>query len=131
MEKSVKYLIAPILAFLLAGCSAMAIPVSNQMNYDPSEQRAAIKGVAVVDIVPEGATVLGVVKAERCHRNWNDEPPGETALKIDLQLSAYGSGADGIADVQYGSEGLSSLGQNCWKIFSAKATAYILTETGS
>lgn len=109
----------------------MAIPVSNQMNYDPSEQRAAIRAVAVVDMVPEGATVVGEVQAERCHRNWNDDPPGEIALRIDLQLSAYGSGADGIANVQYDSEGLSSLGQNCWKIFSAKATAYMLVNPGT
>ena len=104
----------------------MPIAVSNQMNYDPSEQRAAIKGIAVTDTVPEGATIIGDVEAQRCHRNWNDDPPGETALRIDLQLSAYGSGADGIANVEYDSKGLSSLGQNCWKIHSARATAFVM-----
>ena len=100
------------------------------MSYDPSEQRAVIQGIAVTDVVPEDATILGEVLAERCHQNWYDPIPGEVALKVDLQMSAYSSGADGIAEVAYDDEGVSSSGQSCWKIYTARATAYITGATG-
>jgi len=100
------------------------------MNYDLSEQRAATQGIVVTEVIPEGATILGEIVAERCHRNWYDPLPGEIDLKVDLQLSAYGSGADGIADVEFDKEGVASPGQNCWKIYTAKATAYVTEEMG-
>lgn len=119
-----KRIVIAVCAAAAAGCSALPIPVGNESLVEPSEQRAAVTGVRVTDTVPEGAPVIGTVTAQRCHRNSFDTPPGQLALLIDLQVSAYAAGASGIGNVTYDSKGLSSLGQNCWKIYTAEGIAY-------
>ena len=121
-----KTLVAISVCAAFSGCSAMSIPVSNQSTASPWETRQAVETVRITKGIPEGAEVIGTVTANRCHRNSFDPKPGESALNIDLQLSAYASGAEGIGNITYSSKGLSALGQNCWKIFTAEGTAYNL-----
>lgn len=74
--------------------------------------------------VPEGAIVLGEVEASRCHRRTNASPPTEKTLLLDLKVSAYINGADGISDIRVNKG--SGLIQNCWYILDGKATMFSL-----
>lgn len=102
--------------------------VSTEANFiDPStgsllERRAALKAVDVVDSAPVGARDLGGVSARRCHRYVTEAEPLASSLIPDLQIAAYGQGADVIRVL--GVEKKMGLLADCWYVLEGRAEMY-------
>ncbi|MEJ0096535.1 MAG: hypothetical protein WDN46_24930 [Methylocella sp.] len=120
---------------LLAAMLATAACVSpggggTEANFiDPStgslsERRAALKAVDVVDSAPAGARDLGGVSARRCHRYFTEAEPSASSLIPDLQIAAYGQGADVIRLL--GVEKKTGLLADCWYVLEGHAEIYSL-----
>jgi hypothetical protein len=87
-----------------------------------SERRAALKAVEVVDSAPAGARDLGGVSARRCHRYFTEAEPLASSLIPDLQIAAYGQGADVIRVL--GVEKKTGLLADCWYVLEGHAEMY-------
>lgn len=114
-----------LLCGLVAGCSnhSSNIRVGNDLpDINVGNLRDAIRTVRVYPSVPAGAVEVGQLSASRCHRNFLDEAPTDEAVLIDLKVSAYAQGADGLTQVSYKKE--SGLSSNCWQILTGTATVF-------
>ena len=87
-----------------------------------SERRAALKSVAVVDTAPAGSRDLGGVSARRCHRYFTEDEPLASSLTPDLQIAAFGQGADAIKII--GVEKKAGLLADCWYVLEGHAEMY-------
>lgn len=117
---------------LLSGCSSHSgntMLGTTSYNYSLSEQREALRTVAVAQALPDDAVNMGPVDAARCHRNSLDAEPTEDMILTDLRMFAYAKGADGIYDVNIFKE--SGLLKNCWHILNGKASMYKLKTGGA
>lgn len=111
----------------LTGCSASSsnLQIGNtQSHLSLKDQREAVLTVVEYSALPDNAIVLGVVEAARCHRKTNVTEPTKDTVVMDLKLSAYAKGADGITNIQI--EKVSGLAQNCWYILDGRATMFSL-----
>jgi hypothetical protein len=120
-------LIAAFFVVLLAGCGTNSANMrvgTEQPCSSLGDQRAAARSVVVVDIVPEGASVMGEVDASRCHRNMLDKAPTNDEVIADLTVAAYARGADGIAGVQITEQVASALLKNCWSALVGRGTMF-------
>jgi hypothetical protein len=120
-------LIITLLVFVLSGCSTYSsnLQVGNNQEYvSLNDQREAIRTVIEYDTVPEGAIILGKVDAGRCHRSFVENSPDESLVIIDLKVSAYAKGADGITNIKIDKK--SGLSKNCWYILNGEATMFKL-----
>ncbi len=115
---------------VLTGCSTSAnMQIGNNQSYlSLQDQRAAVETIKITDAVPEGAVVIGKVEATRCHRNFTEKSPALPVLTRDLQVNAYASGADGIAEIEVKTHVVAALLKNCWKTITGTAVAYDLEE---
>ncbi len=120
-----KLLIVVIGVAALSGCSSAPLRVGNELPYHIQEIRDAVKYVAITDEIPEGSVITGVVSARRCQLNWTVEVPEKRVLNIDMQISTYMTGADGIAEVEYEVKGKFA-DPMCWKVFTATGVTYTL-----
>lgn len=93
------------------------------------DQRAASQTIRVLEVVPEGAELIGEVDAGRCHRSFVETSPAEQAVLLDLKIAAYALGADAITDIQI--EKQSALTKNCWYMLDGKAKALRLRDAQS
>lgn len=110
---------------LLAACATQSanMQVGTSQSYlSIGEQREALQAVRIEGEVPSGAKVLGSVDAQRCHRNSNDIEPTDELVTIDLRVTAYARGADGIANVKVQRQ--SGLLINCWYTLTATAVMF-------
>ncbi len=98
---------------------------SNTIDLDsasPSERRAAITTVRVLESQPQGRASLGEVSARRCHRNFTEEEPSQSAIVSDLQIAAYAEGGNAIHVT--GFEKLNGLAADCWYVLEGRAEVY-------
>lgn len=114
-------------ALSLAGCVTAGLEglPANMMDGSAgsaTEQRNAIEAVAVLDAPPANMSPLGEVTARRCHRNATDPEPSPAALKMDLQVAAYATGADAIVIGQ--TRRLNGLMANCWYVLEGSAKTF-------
>jgi len=101
--------------------------VGNDQSYlSLTDQRTAMQTVQVTETVPDGAIILSNVEATRCHRNFTEKTPALPVLTRDLQINAYASGADGIAEIEVTTQVVTALLKNCWKTITGTAVAYDL-----
>ncbi|MEX2258278.1 MAG: hypothetical protein WD672_06165 [Woeseia sp.] len=113
----------------LAGCASQSanMQIGNDVSYASiEEQRKATQEVRVTETVPSGARTVGSVDASRCHRNSLDKSPDDGVIILDLQVSAYARGADGIAQVSIDKSRGAALLKNCWSVVTGTAIAYRL-----
>ena len=123
--KMKKIFIQASLIILLAGCSNANYKTGTAVAYDSlADLRAANVAVSVYEEVPNNASEVTTIKADRCHRDWNDPAPTESTLITDLKIKAYALGYDGIQLL--GTEKKSALMKNCWYMHTATATAFRL-----
>ncbi len=114
-----------LLCSLVAGCSnhSSNIRVGNDLpDINVGNLRDAIRTVRVYPSVPVGAANVGQLSASRCHRNFLDQAPTDEAVLIDLKVSAYAQGADGLTQVSYTKA--SGLSSNCWQILTGTAIVF-------
>lgn len=88
----------------------------------PGEMREARKAVRILDQPPAGATLMGTLRATRCHRNFLHEAPSPETVLDDLIVSAYAQGADVLTNVRQERE--EGLAQNCWYLQHVVADVY-------
>lgn len=116
-----------LLCSFVAGCSSHSsnLRVGNDLpDVNVANLRDALRTVRVYPALPEGVVDVGQLSASRCHRNFLDEAPTDEAVLIDLKVSAYAQGADGLTQVSYTKE--SGLSSNCWQILTGTATVFTL-----
>ncbi len=82
-------------------------------------QREANRSISVFSQNPSGYTPMGEIAVRRCHRSFTEDPPNIEAITDDLQVAAYGRGADAISDVK--TEKLNGLAANCWYVLEGTA----------
>lgn len=114
-----------LLFSLVAGCSSHSsnLRVGNDLpDINVGNLRDALRTVRVYPTLPVGAADLGQLSASRCHRNFLDEAPTDEAVLIDLKVSAYAQGADGLTQISFTKE--SGLSSNCWQILTGTATVF-------
>lgn len=114
-----------LMCSLVAGCSnhSSNMRVGNNLpDMNVGNLRDAIRTVRVYSSVPPDAVNVGQLSASRCHRNFLDQAPTDDAVLIDLKVSAYAQGADGLTQVSYTKE--SGLSSNCWQILTGTATVF-------
>lgn len=115
---------------LITGCSSQSANIrtgNNLPDINAATLREAIRTVKVYPAIPAGAIDAGTLTASRCHRNFLDDAPTNEAVLIDLKVSAYAQGADGLAQVSFTKE--SGLSSNCWQILKGTAIAFTLPAT--
>lgn len=125
MKKEVFGVFLSLLA--ITGCSSQManIRTGNDLpNVNVTDLREAMRTVKVYPALPSEALNLGELSASRCHRNFLDDAPTNEAVLIDLKVSAYAQGADGLTQVSFTKE--SGLSSNCWQILKGTATAFSL-----
>jgi hypothetical protein len=109
---------------LFAGCASYSsnVRVGHDVSYvSLADQRAASKSVHVYDSQPEGSRDLGLIEAGRCHRMFTETPPNQELVLLDLKVSAYARGGDGLTEVSI--EQVSALTKNCWYMLVGRARA--------
>ena len=95
------------------GCSNADYKTGTSIAYDSLvELRAANRAVKVFKEVPDAALEVTGIKADRCHRDFNDPVPTEGTLITDLKIKAYALGYDGIKLLAFDKK--SALMKNCW-----------------
>ncbi|XYJ11814.1 hypothetical protein ACSUZJ_07435 [Telluria sp. B2] len=122
--KTTSSLVAVVLA-ALAGCAPHSsnLKIGNDQSYvSLADQRDAIQKVIEYPSIPPGAKVLGEIDAGRCHRVAGTTEPSEAVVLIDLKITAYARGADGIADISFDKQ--SGLTSNCWSVITGRATIF-------
>ncbi len=82
-------------------------------------QREANRSIAVFASAPSGYQNMGEISVRRCHRSATEAPPNMAVLTDDLQIAAYGQGADAISNIS--TERLNGLAANCWYVIEATA----------
>ncbi len=118
-----KMVITAFLLTVLTGCSNANYKTGTAIQYDSlADLRAANVAVKVYEEIPDNASEITTIKAERCHRDWNDPAPTEATLIINLKMQAYAYGFDGIKIGVV--EKNSGLMKNCWYLYTATAEAF-------
>ena len=118
--RRVKFIAAPFL--LLSACVSPGYEgqVGSVVSGDQIiAQREANRSIAVFATEPAGYQGMGEISVRRCHRSAVEEPPSIAVLTDDLQIAAYGQGADAISDIR--TEKLNGLAANCWYVVEATA----------
>ncbi|MFA5323658.1 MAG: hypothetical protein WC373_13380 [Smithella sp.] len=114
-----------LLIFLLSACATHSgnMRIGTEQSYTSlTDQREAIKAVQVYPKIPDGAVSMGKVDASRCHRNTSHAEPDDEMVLVDLKVTAYARGADGLTDVNITKQ--SGLSQNCWYIITGDAVMF-------
>lgn len=114
----------PLIA-ITAGC-ATPPPLGNWQDSRVSleDRRKAAAAVTEYPALPAGAKPLGLVTAERCHRNAFDAEPRPETLYEALRQEAYAIGADGMLPPLY--EKKDGLARNCWYVLEGYTMAFSL-----
>lgn len=118
-----------IAAALLAGCNTQSANMrvgTAQSLSSLEDQREAIRSVEIADALPEGAVEMSAVDASRCHRDFTDQAPSDDLVVQDLQVTAFGRGADGVHSVEINQT--TGLLRNCWYTKTARGVMYRLNE---
>lgn len=116
-----------VAVLFLGGCSNADYKTGTSVAYDSlADLRAANVAVKIYEEVPENASEITTIKANRCHRDWNDPAPTEGTLVTDLKINAYALGYDGIKLL--GTKKKSALMKNCWYMHTTTAKAFRLSE---
>ena len=118
-----KIFIQICLVMFLAGCSNADYKTGTGVAYNSlADLRAANVAVRIYEELPDNASEVTIIKADRCHRDWNDPAPTEGTLMTDLKINAYAFGYDGIKLL--GIKKKSALMKNCWYMHTATAQAF-------
>jgi len=119
-----KIKITIIVTALISGCSGLTMNEGSTPFGTLTEIRDANTHIRKYEKIPENATELTSISADRCHRGY--DAPTEGTITTDLVMTAYAYGYDGIKLGEIRKQ--TGLIQNCWYILSGTAQVFKLSK---